>query len=417
MSNIDELAVNGGPKTAPDGVTTRRLFGQEEKDAVCEFMDRAIQDSSVFKYSGPEEDAYAAAFCEMLGGGFADGVNSGTNAVYVAVAATDPPAMSEIIVPPVSDAGGAMPVAMLGCVPVAADAAPGSYNTCAEEIAKVITDRTHAILVAHIAGIPCDMEPILALARERNLFVIEDCAQAHGATCGGKPVGTLGDTAAFSTMFGKHHASGGQGGLFYTQNEEMYWRGRRMADRGKPFGLEAGHTNVRASLNCNMDELHAVIGRTNLAKLPGFVARRREIFSRVNQAMTEQAKAVRLVTGRQQDEPSWWFMVFRLEQGVLSVGKDEFVKALVAEGMPATAGYPFFPMRMEWATERCCVCGSAEPCERHNCPRSNYATPELPNALAANEQLFRITIHEGWSDQDIDHCIEALLKVERAYLA
>ena len=340
MSNIDELAVNGGPKVAPGNVTTRRLFGQEEKDAVCEFMDRAMQNSAVMGYGGPEEEAYAAAFCEMLDGGYADGVNSGTNAVYVAVAATDPPAMSEIIVPPVSDPGGAMPVAMLGCVPVAADAAPGSYNTCAEEIAKVITDRTHAILVAHIAGIPCDMDPILELARQHDLYVIEDCAQAHGAIYGGRPVGTLGDTAAFSTMFGKHHASGGQGGLFYTTDEPMYWRGRRMADRGKPFGLEPGHTNVRASLNCNMDELHAVIGRTNLAKLPGFVARRREIVDRVNQAMTDQARVVRLVTGRDQDQPSWWFMVLRLEQGALRVGKDEFVKAVVAEGMPATAGYP-----------------------------------------------------------------------------
>jgi perosamine synthetase len=82
------------------------------------------------------------------------------------------------------------------------------------------------------------------------------------------------------------------------------------------------------------------IGRTNLAKLPGFVARRREIVDRVNQAMTDQARAVRLVTGRDQDQPSWWFMVLRLEQGALRVGKDEFVKAVVAEGMPATAGYP-----------------------------------------------------------------------------
>ena len=416
--STDQLAIHGGPKVSPEGVTPRKLFGEEERREVMNLFDRAIAEGShLLGYGGEQEELYCEAFCETLGGGYADGVNSGTNAVYAALGATDPPPMAEVVVPPISDPGGVMPVTMLNCIPVAADAdSDAAYNTGAGEIEKVLSDKTHAIIVAHIAGIPVDMGPVLRLAEDHDLYVVEDCAQAHGARYRGRPVGTLGHVAAFSTMFGKHHASGGQGGIVFTRDEKLYYSARRMADRGKPFGLDGACTNVRASLNANMDELHAAIGRTNLTKLNDFVTRRREIAERVGEALSERSESCRLVRENEGDTASYWFLIVRIETDALRVSKTDFVAALREEGLPAEAGYGFFPLRMQWATERCTACGATEPCDRRLCPMKRRPVPELPKARAANQRHFRVSLHEGWTGEDVDNLIRALLKVESAYL-
>ena len=396
----EQLAINGGPKAAPNGLSPRRLFSEEEKRSVMELFDQAIeQGSDLLGYNGPQEEAYCHEFAQMLGGGFADAVNSGTSAVYVAVAATEPPRGSEIIVPPVSDPGGVMPVAMLNCVPVAADVEEGCvYNTGPRAIEKVITERTYAILVAHIAGMPVDMDGVMKLARKHNLKVIEDCAQAPLAKYKGQPVGTIGDIGAFSTMFGKHFATAGQGGMVFTKNEQLYWAARRYADRGKPFGLKGVGSNVVCSLNLNMDELHAAIGRAGLVKLPGNVKRRRDIAARVARAINGKSKALTLITDSDNCESSCWFLVVRLDTDAVTVDKQQFVEALAHEGLPASSGYPFYPMRMEWI----------KTCD--------IAPADLPNALANDSTHFRITIHEGLTDSDIDVLVKCLDKVEKAFL-
>src|SRR5205807_2154225 len=168
---------------------------------------------------------------------------------------------TEVICPPLTDPGGIMPVPLINCIPVVADARPGSYNVGPKEVASCLSELTSAIIVAHIVGEPVEMEPILALARERGIPVIEDAAQAHGASYRGRPLGTLGDVGVFSTMSGQHHATGGQGGVVFTRREEVYWEARRVSDRGKPFGLEGVKGNVIASLNLNLNDLAATIGR------------------------------------------------------------------------------------------------------------------------------------------------------------
>ena len=145
----------------------------------------------------------------------------------------------------------------------------------------MITPQTSAIVVAHIGGEPADIENIVAVAKKHGIPVVEDCAQAHNAKLNGKLLGSFGDIGAFSTMFGKHHCTGGQGGLVYTKDEELYWRIRRAADRGKPFGIEKPNGNVTASLNFNMDEIAATIGRVQLKKLPSIVERRRAIVAKL----------------------------------------------------------------------------------------------------------------------------------------
>jgi perosamine synthetase len=167
-----------------------------------------------------------------------------------------------------------MPIPLLNLIPMVADTRPGSFNTGPEQVQELITSRTSAILIPHIAGEPADMEGILQVANRHGLPVIEDCAQAHGARLNGRMVGTFGRIAAFSTMFGKHHCSGGQGGLVFTQNEPLYQASRRASDRGKPFFLPQGATNTTASLNFNLSDLAAAIGRVQIKKLPQGRSRR-----------------------------------------------------------------------------------------------------------------------------------------------
>lgn len=390
-----KLAIDGGPKFRTTPFPARKVISEAEKAAVMALFDEAIaKGEQVLGYNGPQEEAYGKEFAAFLGGGFADGVNSGTNAVYVALRSLDLEPGGEVIVGPVTDPGGIMPVVLCGHTPVLPDSAPGSYNTSAEQIAARITKNTRAIVVAHIAGIPCEMDAIMKL----GLPVVEDCAQAHGTLYKGQLAGTFGTVAAFSTMFGKQHISGGQGGVVFTRDEKRYWRVRQCADRGKPFGLEKGRTNVVPALNCNMDELHACIGRVSLKRLPEFIAARRRIAKLVAKLLEERVQTVRLVAGPKDGESSHWFTFFHVALERLRVDKTQFVNALGAEGLVVGASYAHIAPLHEWYR------------------KAGYHQWSLPNILATDATHFRGHITELWTDRDAEDFAEAIRKVESAYL-
>jgi dTDP-4-amino-4,6-dideoxygalactose transaminase len=412
----DKLAVDGGPKLREKPWPARRLFGEEEKAAAIRLFDEAIAKGEAFGYEGAEEQAYAKEFAAMLGGGFADAVNSGSTAVYVALRALDLEPFGEVIVPAVTDPGGVMPVALLNLVPVPADGEPGSYNMGPREVEARITPHTRAIVVAHIAGIPCDMEGIMAVARKRKIPVVEDCAQSHGALCQGKPVGTFGEIAAFSTMFGKHHATGGQGGVVFTRSEDLYWKARRAADRGKPFGPGMPKTNVLASLNFNANELACAIGRVQLKKLPGIIAARRRYAKAVIEGC-RSLKAVRAHDARPGDMGVFWFLFFSLDLAKLRVDKAAFVKALAAEGLPAADGYFAHSMVLaEWFKERRVFGSSGLPWSSPDYRGDRDARHEVPNLVATEAGSFRTAMHERFGEQEAGDTVAILRKVERAYL-
>ena len=415
-SPSNALAIDGGPQVRTDPWPDRRLFGEEEKQAVTALFDEAMEKgNSVLGYNGPQEQGYCQEFAEMLGGGFADAVNSGTNAVYIALRALEPEPFTEVIVPAISDPGGVMPVCLCNCIPVPADCAPNSYNIGPEQIEQRLTDLTSAIIVAHIAGTPADMDPIMELARGRNLPVIEDCAQSHGATYKGKPLGSVGDLSTFSMMHGKHHATAGQGGLVFTRSEDLYWKVRRFADRGKPINMDNSNGNVVASLNCNMDELHSTIGRVQLRKLPEMVRSRRRIAAIVDEGCGTSLKAVRLMADPPGCESAYWFFFFRLDVDKLRVDKNTFVEALAAEGIPAAPSYRAIPVEMAWYRDRAVFGSSRLPWSSplyKGDPDQKYP---VPNAEAANESLFIMPMHENCTDREIQDTVDALKKVERAY--
>ena len=411
---MERLAIDGGKPVFERPLPARNLIGEDEKLAVMRLFDDAIKSGEGIGYNGPAEKQYEKDFVDFMQGGFADGVNSGTNAVFCALGALQLEPFSEIIVPPITDPGGVMPVVLLGCVPVMADSDRRSYNVCAETIEAVITERTKAIVVAHIAGEPADIEPIIKLAKKYNLYVVEDCAQSHGAEYKGRKVGSFGDIAAFSTMFGKHHCTGGQGGVVYTRNEQLHWQGRRFADRGKPFNLSA-ENNVVAGLNCNLNDLSACIGSVQIKKLPLIIEKRRKLAGIIKEGL-KKSKAVSMGWQVPDTESSYWFMRLKFDSNAIRVDKQTFCKALEAEGIMVNPDYNHVPCTFPWFKDKAVFGKSGFP---WNC--SDYKGPknpsfEMKNTREAVEAHFIMHLFESWSESEIINILAALNKVEAAYL-
>ena len=393
----------------------RGHFGVEEKEAVNRLLDKAIETGNAPGYNGPEETAYCEEFAEYMGGGFADGVNSGTTAVFVALKALDLKPFSEVIVGAVTDPGGIMPIVMNNCIPIVADSAPNSYNTSVAEIEKLITPLTSAIVVAHIGGDAADIENIAKLAKDRGLKLVEDCAQCHGAEINGKKLGSIGDVSAFSTMFGKHHCSGGQGGLVFTKDEDLYWSVRRNADRGKPMGLPAGSSNCIASLNFNIDEIGAAIGRVQLRKLPGIVDGRRAVVAKMT---TELEKCASIIVPESLPgaKHSYWWWRLTVNTDAISCDKATFCAALSEEGLVINASYTgALPYKFDWFKNKRAFGESRHPWNSPSYTGDGDRDFVCPNAEAVMESDFNLVIHEAWGDQEIADAIAIIKKVEAKF--
>ncbi len=410
---LAELALHGGPKLRTAPWPTRGLIGPEEKSAVDALLDQAIASGNAPGYHGAEEDAYCRAFADSLGGGYADAVNSGTTAVYVALRALGLEPFSEVVVGPITDPGGIMPIPLMNCIPVIADAAPGRFCPGPREIEAVLTPRTRAIVVAHIFGEPADMPGILRVARRRRIPVVEDCAQSHGARLRGRFLGAFGDIAAFSTMFGKHHCTGGQGGLVFTRRRALYEEARRVADRGKPFALPGDGGNVLASLNFNLNELSACIGRVQLRKLPGIVARRRALVARVTRGLRGQ-RAVSLPPQPKGAEPSYWYLRLRFHPEGAACDKTVFCQALAAEGLLVRPFYTQACHCHDWYRNRRVFGTSGLPWTAPQYRGDPDRQFPCPNAEAALRDHFDLVVRESWGAPEAADIVAIVQKVARA---
>jgi perosamine synthetase len=409
------LAIHGGPRLRVEPFPARGHIGPEEKAAVDALFDHAIETGSAPGYNGDEEIAYCEEFAAYLGGGYVDAVNSGTSAIYVGLKALNLEPFSEVVVSAVTDPGGMMPIPLLNLIPVVADTAPGSYNSGPEQIEALISPLTSAIVVAHIAGEPADIEGIMAVARRHNLPVLEDCAQAHGARINGRFVGTFADVAAFSTMSGKHHCSGSQGGLVFTKSEELHHEIRRQSDRGKPFFLPAGSTNSTAALNLNLNDMAAAIGRVQLKKLPDLAARRQVVVAGLGEGIDDlpTLSLPPLIPGA---EATYWFLRMRFHAEYATCDRDAFCQALIAEGLPINPSYrAALPHTMDWFVNRRVFGRSGYPWSSPDYKGDRDRHFPCPNAHAVMENHFNLHIHENWSGADIDDAVAIFSRVDEYY--
>lgn len=406
------LALYGGTRLRPAPFPQRGNVGLEEKAAVDALFDQAIASGVAPMYNGDAENAYCTEFAEFLDGGYADAVNAGTTAIYVALKSLNLPPFSEVIVAAMTDPGGMMPIPLLNLIPIVADTVPESYNSGPEQIEALISPLTSAILVAHIAGEPVDIAGIMAVARKHNLPVVEDCAQAHGAKLNGQMVGTFGDISAFSTMSGKHHCTGGQGGVVFTKQEALYHEIRRNSDRGKPFFMPEGSTNPVASLNFNLNDIAAAIGRVQLKKLPDINTRRQIIVSKLGEGLDDltTVSMPQILAG---GESVYWFLRMRFHADQATCSKEEYAQALGAEGLPIQVSYRgALPHTQSWFTERRVFGAPGYPWSSPDYQGDPQRTFPCPNAHAAVETHFNLQFHENWGDQEVEDAIAIFERVD-----
>jgi dTDP-4-amino-4,6-dideoxygalactose transaminase len=215
-------------------------------------------------------------------------------------------------------------------------------------------------------------------------------------------------------MFGKHHATGGQGGVVFSRDEAIYWAARRAADRGKPFGLEGTGGNVLASINLNSNDLNAAIGRVQLKKLPKIVADRRKFAAAVGKGC-ESTRSVKLVAGPADSAASYWFLIFQFNTQAVRVSKEQFVKALDAEGVPVRPSYSNTMTAAPWYKQRRVFGTSKLPWSSPQYRGDANKDYPLPNTLATDAACFNLSIHENCGEQEAADLVRAIQKVEKAY--
>ncbi len=221
---------------------------------------------------GPEVKAFEKEFADYLGVQHAIGVGSGTEAIHIALLALGVGAGDEVITVPNTAVATVAAIELTGARAVLVDVRPDTMLMDVAQIERALTPRTKAIIPVHLFGQSCDLDPILAIARAHNIFVLEDCAQAHGATYRGKRVGSIGDIAAFSFYPTKNLGAYGDGGAIATNNPELAQR----IDLLRQYGWRERYTSDIKGMNSRLDELQAAILRVKLRHLDAWNQARRE---------------------------------------------------------------------------------------------------------------------------------------------
>jgi dTDP-4-amino-4,6-dideoxygalactose transaminase len=244
-------------------------IGAEVKAAVARVLD-----SGVF-ILGPENKAFDAEFAQAVGAKFCLGVDSGTSALELALEAAGVGPGDEVIVPSFTFIATATAVSVLGAKPVFADIDPVTLTLDSKSVLGALSPRTKAVVAVHIFGQPCDMDPLLSLAKARGLSVIEDCAQSHLATYKGRLTGSIGDLAAFSFYPSKNLGAAGDAGAVTTNDASLRESVNILRNCGR--SAAAGYNHVRVGHNCRLDEIQAAILRVKLLRLEAWTAARRRV--------------------------------------------------------------------------------------------------------------------------------------------
>lgn len=281
-----------------DGKSVWPSFTEEEAEAVAD----VVRSNKVNYWTGDIGRAFEREFADWSGVPHAVALANGTLALDLALKALEISAGDEVIVTPRTFIASISCVVNAGATPVFADVDRDSGNISATTIAEKITPRTRAVIPVHLAGWPCDMDAIMALANANNLAVIEDCAQAHGAMVGGRSVGSIGHVGAWSFCQDKIMTTGGEGGMVTTNDPALWSTMWSFKDHGKNWEAvyERDHAPgfrwVHESFGTNwrMLEMQATIGRIQLRRMARWTQQRTSIANRLAEALAPYSSLVRV---------------------------------------------------------------------------------------------------------------------------
>lgn len=337
------LAIEGGAPVRSVPFPPWPHYAQDEIDAVT----AVLVSGRVNYWTGEEGRQFEAEFAAHVGTQHAVALMNGSVALELALRALDIGPGDEVVVPARSFVATASSVVLVGARPVFADVDPVSGNITAETVAAVLSSATRAVIMVHLGGLPCEMDAIMALARGRGLRLIEDCAQAHGATYKGRQVGSFGDAAAFSFCQDKILSTGGEGGMLVCNDTEVWRRAWSYKDHGKnweavyqrphPAGFRWLHESFGS--NWRMTEMQAAIGRRQLKKLPAWVAQRQRN-AQVLEAGLEEVMGLQVlpVPGHVGHARYRYYVALLTQQLAPGWNQTRIIEAVQAEGVPCASG-------------------------------------------------------------------------------
>ncbi|UNK16439.1 DegT/DnrJ/EryC1/StrS family aminotransferase [Paenibacillus sp. N3/727] len=407
---MEQLALYGGPQSKTTPFSTGKRFGEEEATELLE----ALEQNTLFYHFGEKVKHFLSDFNVMYGSKYSVATSSGTAALHVALGAAGVTVGDEVITSPITDQGTLIGILYQNAVPVFADLEPNTYNLDPKSVIARITPKTKAIIVVHLAGNPCDMDPIMDIAHRYGIKVIEDCAQAYLTKYKGRLVGTIGNYGCFSTNDFKHISTGDGGMVLVNSGEEKdYATTHAFADKNyRRLGTTLERGTKFIAPNYRMTELQGAVGIAQLKKLPWICERRRTYGDRMN-ATLSSVPGIHIPKVNAHDECTYWFYMFRLEMNALTCDRDEFCKALEAEGIPNRAGYipevcymqPLFQNRQAYL-------GSHFPFDLSD---TTYSQGICPVAEEILQTAVQIPLNEFYSEQDVEDIIRALQKVAAHY--
>jgi dTDP-4-amino-4,6-dideoxygalactose transaminase len=318
-------------------------FTEEQIEAAA----AVLRSGEVNYWTGTQGRLFESEYAAYLGTRHTIAVANGTVALELALRSLGIRSGDEVITTSRTFIASASCIVAVGATPVLADVDAVSQNITAESIRRKMTPRSKAIIAVHLAGWPCDMDPILELAKANNIFVIEDCAQAHGAKYKGKPVGSMGDINAFSFCQDKIITTAGEGGLVVTDKDELWEKAWAYKDHGKSFeavykkrhppGFRWLHESF--GTNWRMTEVQSAVGRIALRHLDGWVTQRRRNADLWNEGL-KGLQSIRLTIPPANVFHSYYKYYVFLEPSALQAewSRDRIMQEIARQGVPVSVG-------------------------------------------------------------------------------
>lgn len=374
-------------------------FSEEEARAASD----VILSNKVNYWTGNESREFEKEFAAWADSKHAVAVSNGTLALDLALNALGVGAGDEVVVTPRTFIASISTVVNAGAMPVFADVDRETQNIEAHTIEPVLTPRTKAIIVVHLAGRPADMDPIMALAGKHNLYVIEDCAQAHGARYKGRSVGSIGHIGAWSFCQDKIMTTGGEGGMVTTNDEQLWRKMWSYKDHGKsyeavyerehPPGFRWLHESF--GTNWRMTEMQAVIGRIQLTRMPEWT-RKRQANAAAIVNVCNSFQVVRTPDVPEYMEHACYKHYCFVRPEFLADGwtRDRIVEQINAAGVP-------------------CFQGSCSEVYLEKAFDGTGWRPEqpLPNAKALGETSLMFLVHPTLTEQEINKTCDVICDV------
>jgi len=342
IGSAEALAVNGGRRTATEPFARWPYYPQTVIAAVAE----VLRSGRVNYWTGEEGEKFEREFAAYCGAKYAVAVANGSVALELALRALGIGPGDEVIVPSRTFIASATCVMLCGATPIFADVNLESQTLEIDSVRRLISPRTKAIIAVHLAGWPCAMDELMELAAQHSLYVIEDCAQAHGARYKGRCVGTIGDIAAFSFCQDKIISTGGEGGMVTTNDAALWEKMWSYKDHGRDFALSkmkpgTGFRWIHNTIGSNfrLTEMQSAIGRMQLQELDDQLRIRRHYAWLLTRRFVH-IPGLRVPVPSPDIQPAYYRFYAFVEPEQLASGwnRDRVLEAICAEGVPGGVG-------------------------------------------------------------------------------